>query len=275
MGRALLEYYCGNCNNILREDYEITLTSLEPCPICGTLLSETLQRRQFEPRIKTVPTFQKASAIPRITFDISKLDSILNFLTLNQKICITGIYSQKLIERLCIRAQLPHRYGGLDSDVLLIDGANSSDLYQCISFGQEYQLDVKKVLEKIITTRAFTAYQLANLILNHLEKIIKTYNAKILILTDVLHFFVDPYFDSGEVRILLEQITQKISKIKGCLVIVSLSKPTQYDSMFLQLFDKTLEISKQFHRLQIKVNDGNKTKSVLVTKKELETVPYR
>lgn len=272
MGRALLEYYCGNCNNILGEDCE--LTSLEPCPGCGTLLSEALQRRPLEPKIKTLPTFQKASAIPRLTLDISKLDSVLNFLTLNQKVCITGVYSQKLIERLCVRAQLPHRYGGLDSDVLLVDGANSSNLYQCISFAQEYQLDVKKVLEKIITTRTFTAYQLTDLILNHLEKIIATYNTKVLILTDVLHFFADPYFDSGEVRLLLEQITQKISKIKDCLVIVSLSKPTQYDGMFLQLFDKTLQISKQFHRLQIKVNDGNKTQTMLVTKKELETIPY-
>jgi hypothetical protein len=226
-------------------------------------------RQSIKPTI-----FQKASGISRLTLDIPKLDSILSFLTLNQKVCITGLYSQKLIERLCVRAQLPHRYGGLNSNVLLIDGANSSDLYQCISFAEQYHLDVKKVLEKIFTSRTFTAYQLTDLILYDLQQMIQHYKTKVLIIIDLLHFFTnDPYFDSFEIQLLLEQIADAISKIKDCLVIISLSRQTEYDSLFLQLFDKTLRISKNYHRLSVQVSDGSRTESVLLKKSELETIP--
>ena len=162
MNKALLQYYCGYCNYILKElDSDVGRTcSVEPCPFCGTLLSESLQQRKI---LNTVHSpaivFQRASQLPKITFDIDKIDSILNFLTPDQKICLAGIYTQKLVERLCVRAQLPCRSGGLDSKVLLIDGANSSDLYQCVDFAQQYGLDVKKILSGIISCRTFTVYQ--------------------------------------------------------------------------------------------------------------------
>ena len=277
MGKGVLQYYCGNCNNILKEvvsDLNLS-NSIEPCPNCGTLLSETLQKRPLIQKQSIRPTiFQKASGLSRLTLDIPKLDSILSFLTLNQKVCIAGPYSQKLIERLCVRAQLPHRYGGLSSDVLLIDGANTSDLYQCIAFAQQYQLDVKKVLEKIITSRTFTVYQLTDLILYDLQQVIEKYKVKVLVITDLLHFFTDdPYFDNFEIRLLLEQIVDAISKIKNCLVIISLSRPTEYDSLFANLFDKTITISKRYHQLQIKIKDENKTNSVTLKKTELENIP--
>ena len=102
---------------------------------------------------KPKPLFQKASQIPKLTLDIPKLDSVLHFLTLGQKICISGIHVQKILEKICVRAQLPHRYGGLDSRVLLVDGANSSDLYQCVNFAQQYGLDVYKILDGIISSK--------------------------------------------------------------------------------------------------------------------------
>lgn len=280
MGKTILQYYCGNCNSILKEvASEIHLSqNIEPCPVCGTILSETLQKRtlQQRPKIQSqLPLYQKASAIPKLTLDIPKLDSILNFLTTDNKVCILGPHCQKLIERLCVRAQLPHRYGGLSSNVVLIDGANSSDIYQCISFAQQYQLDVRKVLEKIITSRTFTAYQLTDLILNDIQQIIEQYKTKVLIITDLLHFFTDdPYFDTFEIRLLLEQIADAISKVKDCLVIVSLSKPTVYDATLMNLFNKTITLSKNYHRLQVQVKDSNTTKSVILKKSELDTIPY-
>jgi len=80
------------------------------------MLSTTLQTRstthtQSKPKI----VFQKASKIPKLTLDISQIDSALQFLTLGQKLSITGVHAQKVIERICVRAQFPHRYGGLDS----------------------------------------------------------------------------------------------------------------------------------------------------------------
>ncbi len=277
MGKAVLQYYCGNCSNVLKEvESEIQLShSIEPCPYCGTLLSDTLQKRTVAQKPRLLSTvFQKASRLPKLTLDIPQLDQVLHFLTPNQEVCIAGIYTQNLIERLCVRAQLPHRYGGLDTTVLLIDGANSSDIYQCVDFAQQYGLDVKKVLSKIISSRSFTVYQLANLIINELENAIKQYDAKLVIISNLLHFFTnDPYLDTKEMKAILKQVIKSLQKIENCLVVVSLGFPTQYDEMVLQLFSKIIIINQSYHALSVNIKDGMTKNTVLLKNEELETIP--
>lgn len=277
MGKAVLQYYCGNCSNVLKEvESEIQLShSIEPCPYCGTLLSDTLQKRTVAQKPRLLSTvFQKASRLPKLTLDIPQLDQVLHFLTPNQEVCIAGIYTQNLIERLCVRAQLPHRYGGLDTTVLLIDGANSSDIYQCVDFAQQYGLDVKKVLSKIISSRSFTVYQLANLIINELENAIKQYDAKLVIISNLLHFFTnDPYLDTKEIKAILKQVIKSLQKIENCLVVVSLGFPTQYDEMVLQLFSKIIIINQSYHALSVNIKDGMTKNTVLLKNEELETIP--
>ena len=277
MNKTLLQYYCGNCDNILKEiDNEIRLTcSIESCPFCDTLLSDSLQKRKinFKPRLPLI-VFQRASQLPKLTFDIEKIDSILHFLTPNHKVCIAGVYVQKLVERLCVRAQLPCRYGGLDSKVLLIDGANSSDLYQCIDFAQQYGLDVKKILSGIISCRTFTVYQLANLIINELSNAIKQYDVKIVIITNLLHFFTnDSFLNHNEMQQMLKSVIWSLKKIQNCLVVVSLGSPTKFDGMLLQLFSKTIKIQQNYHSVTVHVDDLGKTQSVLINTESLEIVP--
>jgi hypothetical protein len=276
VNKTLLQYYCGHCNNVLKElDSEIPTSSVEPCPFCGTLLSDSLQQRRMLHKITTPSVvFQKASKIPKLTFDIDKIDSILHFITTNQKICIAGIHTQKIIERLCVRAQLPHRYGGLDSKVLLIDGANSSDLYQCVDFAQQYGLDAKKILSGIISCRTFTVYQLANLIVHELQNAIKQYDAKIVIITHLLNFFTnDPYLNSHETQKVLQTVVMSLKKIQNCLVVISLGLPTQFDGMLLQLFSRTIKIKQSHNTLSVHINDMGKIQSVLLDEGLLETIP--
>lgn len=248
---------------------------MEPCPFCGTLLSDSLQQRKMQR--KTQPpsiVFQKASDMPKLTFDIEQIDSVLHFLTLNQKICIAGIHTQKIIERLCVRAQLPCRYGGLDSKVLLIDGANSSDLYQCVDFAQQYGLDAKRILSGIISCRTFTVYQLANLIVNDLQNTIKQFDTKIVIITHLLNFFTnDPYLNSQEMQQILRTVVKSLKNIQNCLVIVSLGLPTQFDGMLLQLFSRTIKIKQSYHALSVHLSDTGKTQSMLLDEDTLEIIP--
>src|SRR6266481_2080515 len=123
LNQARLQYYCSNCKNILREmEYEMELSHVvEPCPFCGSLLSDSLQKRSLVPKPEKPILFQSASKVPRLTIDIEKIDSSLHLFSLGQKVAIIGNQSQKLIERLVVRAQLPHRYGGLDSHVIVVD----------------------------------------------------------------------------------------------------------------------------------------------------------
>jgi len=185
-----------------------------------------------------------------------------------------GIHTQKVLERICVRAQLPHRYGGLDTDVLLIDGANSSDLYLCVDFAQQYGLDVGETLNRIITSRAFTVYQLTDLIIQELQNAITQYNSKIVIISNLLYFFTnDPYLNTKEMRTILEQITSSLEKIKDCLVIVSLGIPTQYDNIILKMFSRTIKIvDASYNTLSIHINDNGLQQTALIKKEELETV---
>jgi len=277
MSKASLQYYCGNCENVLKEvDFEIDVSnSVESCLFCGTILSGTIQKRFLNSSVKPLSTiFKKASSLPKLTLDIPKLDEILHFLTINNKVCISGIHTQKLIERLCVRAQLPHRYGGLDSKVLLVDGANSSDLYQCVDFAQQYGLDANKILHGIISSRTFTVYQLANTIIHEVSHAIKQYNVKVLVITNMLNYFTnDLHLDTNEMKIILKEIIKTLHKIQNCLVIVSLGFPTQYDSLFLKLFSRTIHIQNSYNTLSVHVNDNGKKNLLFLKLDELQIIP--
>ena len=278
MGKTVLQYYCGNCNNILKKvESEIQLShSIESCPRCGTLLSNTIQNRPINKKLQSSSTvFQKASEIPKLILDIPKIDSILHFITPNQKLCIIGIHTQKIIERLCVRAQLPHRYGGLNSNVLLVDGANSSDFYQCVNFAQQYGMDTRKVLSQITSSRTFTVYQLANTIIHELKNAVKQYDTKFVVISNLLHFFTnDPYLDTKEMKAILKQIIKSLQRIENCVIVISLGFPTQYDDIVLDMFSKIIQITANHNALSVHINDDGIQNSVIMTKQDLEIVPH-
>jgi Rad51 len=270
--RTSLQYYCSNCKTILREgksELDISCIS-EPCPFCGSLLSESLQKRCLGQKNIDRVFFQPASKVSRLTIDIEKMDSILYSLGLNQKVAIVGTNSQKLVERLAVRAQLPHRYGGLDSHVILVDGGNSSDPYMSINFARQYGLDVNHMLSKVISSRAFTIYQLENLITHELSCIISRYNAKMIIISDLTEMFSDPYLDDTDAQKILDSILNSISKLKECLVIVSISKCTKYDYI-LKSFDKIIHLSNKNDSVLVEIDNKNFT----LKQNDLELVSHR
>jgi len=270
-----LQYYCGNCKEILKEiNYEVSFNaSIEPCPFCGILLSDALEKRPAHKRQKLEVVFQRASQIPKLTLGIPSLDSCFNFMSTYDKICISGVETQSIVERLCVRAQMPHRYGGLETDVLLIDGANTSDLYQCVDYAQQYGLDVKKTLEGIISSRAFTAYQIANMLIYELENAIKYYKVKIVIITNLSYFYTKGMFlDSNEMIHILKQVTKAIQKINDCLVVMTTNLSTQFDNMLYSICTKTIKIESAYDGLFIKVNNKEKQNNIFLKREEIEII---
>ena len=271
----MLQYYCGNCKEMLKEiNHEISfITSIEPCPFCGILLSDVLEKKPVREKQNLEVVFQKASQISRLTLGIPSLDSCFNFMSTYDKICISGIGTQSIVERLCVRAQMPHRYGGLGTNVLLIDGANTSDLYQCVDYAQRYGLDIKKTLKGIISSRAFSVYQIANTIIDELENAIKHYKVKIVIITNLLYFFTKGIFlDSNEIIQILKQITKSIQKINDCLVVMTTDLSTQFNSILYNICTKTIKIESSHNGLSVKINNKEKQKIVFLKKEEIESI---
>ncbi len=268
-----LQYYCSKCENVLREtESEIILGGIsEPCPFCGSLLSESLGKRRLGQKAGNVPVFQAASKVPRLTIDIRKVDSMLPFLSLGQRILLSGRQSQKIIERLAVRAQLPHRHGGLDSDVVIVDGGNSSDPYLCINFARQYGLDVSITLSRIISARAFTIYQLENLISRELLPVVKKRGAKIVMISDMLAMFSDPHLDMKDAARQIGSILESISKLRECLVIASVSGPTRYDDVISRSFDRVIHL----HDGEDGVSVGLEESRCAIREDDLEVISRR
>jgi len=268
-----LQYYCSNCKNVLREmEYEVEPSHIvEPCPFCGSLLSDSLQKRPLVSKSEKPVLFQSASQVPRLTIDIEKIDSSLHLFSIGQKVAIIGYQSQKLIERLIVRAQLPHRYGGLDSHVILVDAGNSSDPYLGISFARQYGLDIRNSLLKIISSRAFTVHQLENLITNELSDVVSKYNAKIVVISELFSMFDDPYLDKTDAKLLLDSIMESISKLKQCLVIVSISKLEKYSYIIKKSFDRTIVLTNKDDFVSIEIDNKN----YAIKKSRIEVISHR
>jgi len=116
-----------------------------------------------------------------------------------------------LASLLCVKAQLPLQLGGLQSSVIFIDGGNTFRLYQIAQLAQIHHLDPKKVLGNIYISRAFTAYQMAALIKDHLREAIQKYNAKLVIISDIAGFFLDKDVAEEEAQRIFDHATTYLS----------------------------------------------------------------
>ncbi len=77
-------------------------------------------------------------------------------------------------------------------NVILVDSGNSTDFYQYVNFARQYySCDViNRVLNNTIVTRPFTVYQLTDIVINQLPKVIQQYDAKMVVVSDLLDMFV-------------------------------------------------------------------------------------
>ena len=144
----------------------------------------------------------------------------------------------------------------------------------CVNFAQQYGLDLHKILEKIISSRAFTVYQLADTVINKIPLSIKQHNTKILVITNLLsHFTIDLHADTTEMKTILKEIVKSLSKIQNCMIVISLGFTTQYDYLLSKLFSRTIHIEQNYNTLSVQINDNGKKNSVILKKDELEIIP--
>ena len=271
----LLQYYCSSCGKILSESStQVQKEQIkEECPVCGALLSDTLQNMNLDSslshsqQVTNEPTHQPLEHLPvefktayrqiqdldiRFAFDIEKIDSRLD-LKATGTLCIIGEqkYTQILIDRLCVHSMLPRRYGGIGSDytkIIVIDAGNCSNVYQFVDFARQYGLEIKNVLRGIVVSRVFTIYQLAHLVIHKLPKIIQQLSPrnKIIVVYGLLHLFVfDPHIDKADAKQLIKEISRSLRKLsKERLVIVSFAHlNNEYEKSLLPSFDKSIEIT--------------------------------
>jgi hypothetical protein len=226
-------------------------------------------------RFGRLPSLQTAyEYLYKVTFSVKDVHSALEILA-GDTVCIIGNpkFTNLILARLCVSCLLPRRHGGLEiynssSSVFILDAGNCTNVYQHITFMKQCGLDIKKALQRIVLSRLFTIYQLVNSILYELPKFIQDFNVKIVIISDLLHMFVDnPQLHTNEVETLLKEIGNSLYKIvkRNNILLLTSFCPTSnnndqsYDlsSNFLHLFNKGIEIveNKTNDRLKLKILD--------------------
>lgn len=309
----LLEYFCSQCGNILKEKTTLQVQNhqiKEECPSCGALLIDTLQNRRVEPEgrgvsaqsasnnlsIEFQTAYQRLST--KLGFDIKGIDSLLNLDT-HGSICIVGDqrYTQLLIDRLCVHTLLPRKYGGIGQDyskIIVIDAGNCTDVYQYVDFCRQYGLEIDKVLRNVVVSRVFTIYQLAYLITHDLPKIVEKFSTGnkviVIVVYGLLHLFSsDPHINRIDAKNLIKEISSSLRKLtKDWFVIVSFTHSNrQYMKPLITVFDKCIKITNTIDNsivMRIDINSPNRVlkrkdinydRSIRLSDREILLVPTR
>ena len=249
----------------------------EECPECGSLLADSLQRRPFQEIKQTVPKFQTADTLLKFRFDIPKIDSFLGLAT-TDLCCITGLEANLILTRLCVRALLPERYGGLDSPfVFIADTGNRTDVYQAINFARQYGMDKERVANRILVIRAFTVSQVRKLLNVELPKIIQRYQIKSVIIPGLLDTIdEEPNMRVKGAKKEIAKIMKAVHEISRRVLVVTSIQEGKYVKLVLPEFKKHIHFSNRKHdRLTVGLYNQGQTKSISLTERQLKIIPKR
>jgi hypothetical protein len=143
----------------------------------------------------------------RLSFNIENVDGLFPGFDLGDFAVLHGSSAvQSLVSLLCVRAQLPYQLGGLESNVLFVDGGNSFRLYDVSNIAQIHELDPRKVLERIFVSRAFTAYQLTSTIFDRLQDAVREYDSRLVVLSDLARLYLDKDVPKREAKDVFSQL---------------------------------------------------------------------
>jgi hypothetical protein len=277
--RPLSQYLCSACGSVLKEtDIEIDIHSVrEDCPNCGESLATTL-RKQVKSQTAELPLqaprLRTAYELTQFRFDIPKIDSLLRLPT-EGLLYLVGYNANLLLTRLCVRALMSARRGGLDSPyAIFVDAGNNSDIYQTVNFTRQYGMEITNVLDRIIVSRTFTIYQLKSLLSLEVPKIIQSCQAKIVFVSGISDMFEsDPNIREKEARRVLARITKTLAKISNrVLVITSFQEGNYADSLLQESSDCVISSKLQQSQIVMTLYKQGKKRVLALTEKDLKYV---
>jgi hypothetical protein len=271
----LSQYLCSKCGSILKEtSADVQISSVrEDCPSCGTILSESLTKRsRVEPRLQLLKP-QTAYDLFRFGFDIEKIDSFMKLGT-EGSLCVVGYKSNLILARLCVRALLPAKYGGLDSPyVVIVDAGNKSDIYQMVNFAMQYGMDIEKVIDRILINRAFTIYELNRLLSVQLPKLMQKYQTQIVIIPGLLDTLDEnPNMKENEAKKEIGIIMKTIVGISRTALVVTSLQHGKYVNSVTGDVQKRINLLNSKHGITAELYNHGKRRRLTLKERELKVI---
>lgn len=164
------------------------------------------------------------TVLTRFTFNVRDIDGIFPGFKEGDFAVLYGPQSvTSLASSLCVRAQLPIQLGGLESNVIFIDCANSSSLSNIGHSAQLEQLDAKAALDRVHNIRVYTAYRLTSLIMEKLQEAVENHDAKLVLISDIAAPFLRDNVDDQEAKTFYSQIMTYLANFakKHHLIIIA------------------------------------------------------
>jgi len=161
-----------------------------------------------ENKLRTITT--------QLAFNIADIDGLFPGFVAGDFAVLYGPQSvTSLTSQLCIRAQLSTQIGGLESDVVFIDCANSSTL------------STLDHIKRIHGMRVYTAFRLTSLIMEKLQEVIETSDAKLVVISDIAGPFLHDNLDDQEARTVYSQIMSCLANFakKHHIIIIATYLP--------------------------------------------------
>jgi RecA/RadA recombinase len=160
----------------------------------------------------------------RFIFNVREIDELFPGFKVGDFAILYGPQSvTSLASSLCVRAQLPVHLGGLESNVVFIDCANSSSISEIGHVAQVAQLDTKTALDRVYNLRVYTAYRLTSLIMEKLQEAVETHDAKLVVISDIAAPFLRENVDDQEAKTFYSKIMNYLSNFakKNHLIIIA------------------------------------------------------
>jgi hypothetical protein len=148
-----------------------------------------------------------------LSFNIANIDDLFPGFTIGDFAVLHGsptILPLSLL--LTVRAQLPFQLGGLETNVIFVDGGNTFRLYHISRIAQLSQLDPRQVLERIFISRAFTAHQMTAIVLEKLKETVDKFDSKLVVISDIAGLYLDKDIPQKEAKDVFNQLTVYLSR---------------------------------------------------------------
>jgi hypothetical protein len=178
-----------------------------------------------------------------LTFNMKNVDDLFPGFTLSDFAMMYGSRSVLTLSfLLAVRAQLPLQLGGLESNVIFVDGGNTFRLYKVSRLARLFGLRPRQVLQRILISRAFTAHQMTAIVLEKLEETIERHDAKMVILSDFEALYLDKDVRPDETKAVYSQVTAYLAKIaEQNSVIILATCPPHFRSRRSVFLDTVLQ----------------------------------
>jgi RecA/RadA recombinase len=181
----------------------------------------------------------------KFAFNTPEVDDLFPGFTPGEFAVIYGSNSlTALTSLLCVRAQLPTQLGGLGSNVVFIDCANTFNADKIARFAQLNHVNTAVARKRIFNFGAFTAYQLTSLVMDKLEEKILTTRAKLVVVSDIASLFLDSAITKEEAQKVYSQIVNTLVQLAKKHQIIMVATYPNHEGSIRNIALKEMTISK-------------------------------